>query len=286
VISARQSDFAYARRLQAVLEELTLEASGLFYPVRISVQEAPLGLGYNRRVMTSTGIRHCCNPHEYPLLSPGPAPDPTCSVVVLEQVGGPRRYVIWGIGAHPVCLGGTNRWVSGDWPGMANEQIEAGDPNLHALFVLGAAGDVHPWVATQESPDNVRHVAGSAAEFVKLLMQATRPFPGDTDVRLKSATRLLKSGSDRFLIAAWKVGPLRVLSLPVELFGDLGVAIRRAFDEPVLLVTNSNGWMGYWPTAKAYDQGGYEVEAAKSAGRNRGDGERLVRAIVQLARKL
>ncbi|MEO8613761.1 MAG: hypothetical protein ABI600_01355, partial [Luteolibacter sp.] len=89
------------------------------YPVRASYQAAPLGLAYDRRVRTAEGIKMCWNPQISESLSPMPAVDPTCSVLILRQVNGPRQFVLWSHGTHPVVLGRTSPWISADFPGRA-----------------------------------------------------------------------------------------------------------------------------------------------------------------------
>ncbi len=273
----------YLRDLTVKASEAAARAGGPLYPVRASVREAPLGIGYNRRVRTDEGVRHCWNPQEQFDLDPPPMPDPTCTVLLLEQVGGPRRYVLWSAGAHGVALGKTSRVVSGDWPGLACGMIEDLVPGGRAMFLAGASGNVHPWIATQESPEGALAVARAAASFVALVSQATRG--GGDDLAVISRT--VEIGRRELDLAAWRIGPCRLLAAPVELFQEPALTLRQRVGGPLVLATNANGWTGYWPTAEAYEEGGYEIELAKDLADRMPDGtERLIDELAALAEAL
>jgi hypothetical protein len=283
----------YAGFLRGRLVGAAAQAAGLTYPVRVTAQQAPLGLGYNRRVMTPAGLKHCWGPQEWPQLSPGPATDPACTVVLLRQENGPRSYLLWSLGAHPVVLGKTSRVVSADYPGLACKMLEEDLPGCRPMFLLGAAGDTHPWIATQEDPAQIRVVAKAAAAFVALLAQATRGLQSEIS-NLKSSTeaaeelriaaRTCRIGKNELDLAVWRLGPVWCVFAPVELFGALGADLRRQLPGPVLLATCANGWTGYFPTEAACAEGGYEVKGAWNF--TPGDGEKLVAALVDLAATL
>jgi hypothetical protein len=254
-------------------------ASGLTYPVSIGVRQAPFGIAYNRRVPVGRGkVRHCWNPQESPELDPAVSADPACVVAVLRQTNGPRRFIVFNMGAHGVCLGKTSRAVSADWPGAACRALDADQPHTHSLFVAGACGDAHPWIATQEDPGLMDRVGRAAAAFAAVLAEAAAPVKGAGD-HLACAARTVKFGHDELDLTAWNMGGLLLAAMPVELFASLGAAIRRLAGKPILLATCANGWHGYWPDRRAFAEGGYEVDGARQAGRKPGDGERFVRIV-------
>jgi hypothetical protein len=263
--------------LQQRVVAAVAQAAGLTYPVTVTAQQAPLGAGYNRRVVTADGLRHCWNPQEFPDLSPGPNPDPTCTVVVLRQTNGPRQFVLWNFGAHPVVLGKTSRVISADWPGRACHLIDEQLPGAHSLFLLGACGDVHPWIATQEEPAQVETVARPIAGLVTLLAQAGKVAGKETGLRIAAKTW---RGLD---LAVWNLAGVQLAAAPVELFSELSVQLRQQMPGPLLVATNTNGWTGYWPTRAAFAEGGYEVDGARQMGRKPGDGERLIATLAGLA---
>jgi hypothetical protein len=74
------------------------------------------------------------------------------------------------------------------------------------------------------------------------------------------------------------------VSLPGEIFVELGLAIKKASPFPeTLLAELANGSVGYVPDRPAYAQGNYEAVSARCAG---GSGEMLVDTAVRLLREL
>lgn len=259
-------------------------AAGLTAPSRLRVHQAPLGLGYNRRVTTADGVDLCWNPREQTNLAPAPAADPALVVASFEEAAGPRRRVVVNHGAHPVVLGKTSRVISADWPGALIAELESQHADVEACFALGACGDVHPWLATQADSAAVTVVGRAAAAHSALLLQAG----GEAHEvsRVSAVAETVTIGGTEVDLTAWRSGPLTWLSAPVELFAELGAQLRAAIPGPVLLATNSNGWTGYWPTEAAFAAGRYEVDAARAHGRDTGCGEALVAALMRLVARL
>ncbi len=280
-----RADRAYYRRLLVRIQEAVAQAAGLTFDVSVAAQQSPIGLAYNRRAVTPDGIQMCWNPQEQSHLEPLPAADPIGTVVVLSQIHGARRIILWSASAHPVVLGKTNRLVSADWPGAACGMIDAMGPHTQSLFMLGACAELHPWIATQENPVNVEPVARVAASTVALLAQAARPVGGKS-ATVRMATSVENIGGTTIEIAAWNIGPVTLLAAPVELFNGLGLIVRQAARVPLLVATNTNGWTGYWPDRAAFRQGGYEVEQARSMRRTAGDVDRLISRMIALVRSI
>lgn len=53
-----------------------------------------------------------------------------------------------------------------------------------------------------------------------------------------------------------------MLGVNAEVFSRFAADLRRAAARPVYVVGYANGVLGYLPTAAAYAEGGYEVDAA------------------------
>jgi hypothetical protein len=273
------AEVRYAGTLREKLCDAAARAAGLTFPVEAWVREAPLGLAYDRRVETPDGVKHCWGPQEWPDRVPETAHDVTCTVLMLRQTNGPRKNILWSLGAHPVVLGKTSRVISADYPGNACRLIDERLDGARSMFLLGAAGDTQPWIATQEDPAAVDTVAEAAASFVTLLSQGLRPAgPG-----LATACETVTIGEAELPLAVWRLGEAYVVACPVELFGELALDLRKRLDSPVLLATLANGWEGYWPTEQAFEEGGYEVSGAEHRGLSAGDGEKLIDALVRLA---
>jgi hypothetical protein len=273
----------YAAFLEGRLVDAAARASGLTYPVGVSAVCAPLGIGYTRRVRTRDGIKHCWNPLEFPDLVPDVSPDPTCTVVALRQPAGSRKFVLWSAGAHPVVLGKTSRVVSADWPGAACDMIDRSVAGARSMFLLGAAGEVHPWIATQEDPAQIEPVASAASSLVRLMVESgAGRFEPDPSFAI--ATRTWKCGQRQLDLAAWRIGPALLLFAPVELFASLSRELRARLKSPAIIATVSNGWCGYWPDKAAFAEGQYEVDA--TWGIKAGDGERLIAQMAELAEEV
>ncbi|MFW5698585.1 MAG: neutral/alkaline non-lysosomal ceramidase N-terminal domain-containing protein [Planctomycetota bacterium] len=279
--STQEPAAAYLARLECAVRAAAARAAGLLVPVQLRWRQADAGLGYARRVSGAQGMQHCWNPSEQVDLRPAAPADQTLSVLVFEQQGGPARWLLWALGVHPVVLGKTSRVVSPDYPGVANALLESWETDCRAQFLLGPAGDVHPWIATQGDPDQVMVVARAAAAQVALLARSGGRPVAATPLRIASLTR--RVGQTELALSVWRIGVLRLIAAPVELFSSLGATLRARIDGPVVIVSNANGWTGYWADASAYDHPQYEIAAGRSWNRERGDGEQLVEALVELA---
>jgi hypothetical protein len=251
------------------------------YPVRASWQAAPLGLSYDRRVRAAEGIAMCWNPQVFEDRQPVPAADPTCSLLLLRQDNGPRQFALWSHGSHPVVLGRTSPWISADFPGRACALIGEYLPGSQAIFFMGASGHSQPWISTQEDPAKLEPVARAAASFVALLAEGTRPLDSAASLAVHHGS--VETGAGKLDLTVIRTGGIRLIAVPVELFEELSLDLRRRSSEPVFLMTLANGWNGYLPHRAAFEEGGYEVEAALKQGYRPGDGEKLVDALLQLA---
>lgn len=274
----------YGVFLRESLREVVTLARGLLYPARIGVRTIPCALGYERRIPLGTTVQHCWNPHEQPHLRPPAATDPILTTVIFEQTGGPRRWILWNAGVHPVVLGKTYNHVSADYPGIACAMLERNCPDTEALFTLGAAGDNHPWIATQDRPTRLEPVARAAAAMVELVAHGT--IPEIMPATVQTAATTMEMGGHAHDLTVWSLGNLKVAAVPGELFGGLAEDLRERVEGGLLLITCANGWTGYWPTAQAFEQGGYEVENAIGGQINPGDGERLTVALAAMLESL
>ncbi len=268
-------------RLLAATADAAARAAGLLVPVEAASASAPCGLAYRRRVAQGAGVRLCWNPEEQADLAPLPGADPALSVLHLRRGVAGRSALLFNLGAHPVCLGKTSQVVSADWPGAARQAIARHLPGCQPLFALGACGDTHPWIATQDDPADLDILGDAVGGLSVALARSARIGTG-----LRTAAETVTIGGCTLPLAAWSVGGAIVLAAPVELFQTLSATLRKQIDRPLLLMTNANGWTGYWPAEADFAAGGYEVEAAAARGRRAGDGEALVEALAVLARRV
>jgi hypothetical protein len=268
----------WTRTLQTVLCKVARKASGLTEPCRLAVTELLVEFGYKRRTHKDGRARVCWNVHEWTDLAPQRQPDPTVSALVVEQASG-RRIVLWSAGVHPVCLGKTSNLVSADWPGAANRLLAEYLGDCEPMYVHGAAGEVHPVLATQDRPAALETVGRAVAAPLALALRGVHPaHPGR--LPLSSASVRLP-GEERAQIHVQRIGPATLLLLPLEWFASLAGQLRAAYDGCLLIATVSNGWEAYWPDREAFAEGGYEVDVAVGCGRTAGDGERVLEAALQ-----
>ena len=271
-----------AKDIRPSVMEAVRQAGALAFPVRAWIREAPLGIAYNRRVKMPDGkVRNCWGPQEWFPRQPENAPDPTCSVLVFRQQNGSRQYILWSVGAHPVGFGRVSRVVSGDYPGLACRMIEDYIPGARAIFALGPCGDTQPWVSTQEDPRQVKNLARCTASFVTLLTEAGRPVATKYP-EFKTAAKTIELGRTELDLVLWRLGEVWIVGCPGELFQELGLDLRKRLGGPVIFATVASGGGTYLPTKKAFEEGGYEVGAARRAF-GAGDGEKLMDEFVALA---
>ena len=86
------------------------------------------------------------------------------------------------------------------------------------------------------------------------------------------------------MVSAVAVGGLAFLGIAGEPFCELGKEIREKSPYPMTMVCcKTNGSEGYYPTAEAYDQGGYEPAGTRFP---KGIGEHLVEESIALLKKI
>jgi neutral ceramidase len=262
----------YARWLEEQLVVCSGQAASGVSPARVSLRSGSLALGYSRRVTGEGGlVRMAWNLREWNGPEPRPCDDPAFQVLRFERDKG--NILLWNAAAHAVVLGKRNNSVSADWPGATRERIEELCPGISAIFLHGAGGDVHPWLATGESPDDLAVVAEPAANLVALMASAPAGLAQPESLSIRSDT--IHTDSGNIELTALRIGPARLLAVPCELFGRTGAALRARFPD-LLLATTANGWSGYWPPEECFQEGGHEVAAAIEMGRQPADCRLLV----------
>jgi len=262
----------YWQQLQASVRHAVKEALADLAPTRLRAHTASLGFAYKRRVKTDNGIEMCWNPKETPERPIQPADDQTLTVLEMSRENG--DHLLFNIAAHPVVLGKYSNRISADWPGAACRQIELALPGARAAFFHGAGGDAHPKLATDNCPEDLDAVAAPVATLATLLKKSGGLYSEHNDFVAKEG--LFSFAENHIRMSAWRIGPLRILAFPGELFGSSGCWLREQVDGPLILSTTSNGWSGYWPPIEAFDDGGYETNAVLDFGVCRGDTERML----------
>jgi hypothetical protein len=212
-------------------------------------------------------------------------------VLYLETTDGRPLSVVLNFTAHPVVAMGLPS-VSADYPGAATALVERELPGALCLFTNGCAGNINPNEVGTNFTDveNIgRRLGQTALDCVERLKTASplsdtplavraeectlasRPCPTLAEARqtaemrpsFASARQLrlaqkLDEGPIRAEVQAMSVGPVRWVTLPGEPFVETGLALKQAGAS--FVVGYANGYVGYLPIRRAYDEGGYEVD--------------------------
>lgn len=234
------------------------------------------------------------------------AVDEALSVLYLEALTGQPQAVMVNYSAHPV-VAMLLPPVSADYPGALTASVEEGLDGATCLFVNGACGNVNS-IRVTTGFDDVAWIGrtlgrGTLDEIARLkngpplrstrvaydtdrLELDPRPCPPLEEAEKTSArspssenrralrlARKLAEGSLQVEVQAMALGRLRWVALPGEVFVETGLAIKRA--GAWFVTGNANGWVGYFPIHRAYEEGGYEVVAGPWSRVAPGSAERL-----------
>lgn len=210
-------------------------------------------------------------------LNPDGPVDRQIGLVRLDHPDGRPLALIANYAMHGTVMGGQFMEISGDGPGTVAAYVES-KLGVPMLYINGAAGNIAPIYSVYPNPKS-----GHLSEFNVLLgdriLEANRSLKApDGPVRLQSAEAFIET--PRKAGMGWPVGleryatkdnlvriPVRYLRLndtvfwgaPVEMFCELAFAVRNASPfRHTFFFGYTNGWLGYLPTAKAFEEGGYE----------------------------
>ena len=163
---------------------------------------------------------------------------------------------------HEMCI----KFISPDYPGEMSLILERSHPPAVALFLSGCAGNINP-VLVSDGPQGSQRHGRELAKVVERALGATRP--GEVhEIRLTRRSLALPARSGegplaaplRTGICAVRLGEAALVFIPGEPFVEIGLAIRRAspcaFTAVVACAEDS---IGYIPTDRAFDEGGYEL---------------------------
>ncbi len=276
----------YAGIKEAILSSLSDPQPAVLNAGREKIEDA----GYNRRDWdaNSTGV------------------DWDAEILRVDDDAGTPLTILYNFGMHCVDLPPENRLYSADWPYYANLMIkQRAVLPLDPIFFQGNAGNVNP----ANQPFNVRatntfkdakltgdRVGKKVGEIAKTLHPLKAgPIQGkfhtialapDDPEKLEDytwVTRDMREGGAVALadLQVLQLGDLVIFAVPGELFGELGVALKEAVaPRPAWVVNYANDYIGYLPTRKAFQAGGYE---AMMMGLSESAGEEVVNALKSMA---
>ena len=240
-------------------------------PARLSIATTTSNANINRRARDVDGkISLGLNPD-------GPVDRQVNLLRVTRPDGSPIALVV-NYAMHGTVMSGQNLKISGDGPGVVAAYLEE-QLGGAVLYVNGAAGNIAPIYSVYADPSS-----GHLSQFRVLLgdrvIAAVRTMPAGTDrVTIRRTQQFVETTRRDDLVwpdelAAFATPdrqriklPIQFVSIndtviwsaPVEMFCEIAMNIRqRSPFKQTFYFGYTNGWFGYLPTAKGFEEGGYE----------------------------
>lgn len=276
----------YLDELETRLAEGVRRARADLRPVRLRLGRGEVDIAFNRRVVRDDGsVDMVWNQNDGARIPYGPV-DPDVEVVRIDDAAdGTPLAILVHYACHAVVLGNGNRYLSADFPGAMARYLEEAFPGATALFLQGAAGDLDPYVATQNSFAPVTRQGEELGREAERVARQIESDDGIDAARLRWTRRPLtarRHGAPAETIATavevLQVGDeLAFVGMPGEPFVDLQLDLQRR--SPVahtLLLGYTNGYAGYLPTRAASLEGGYGASYGHTLHMAPGIGEAMV----------
>ncbi len=245
------------------IADAVVQAHACRQPATVAFTSVRVPLNYNRRVRDSGGrVRGIAGYRAG--VTEGPT-DPELAVLRLKDPDGTDRAVIFRYTAHALTVGPGNLFYSADFPGQAAAVIEKAHPGCTALFLNGAAGNVHPrecmrpdFVLMEKVGNELGRAVLASLDGARELLESSLAFsrcelcfPNRADANLMVDVE----------VSALAVGPVLFGFAPGEMFVEFQLRfIRELAPSPAVFVGYADGWPGYVPTRESYAEGGYGVD--------------------------
>lgn len=291
-------DHAYLERVEKGLILGIQEARSKLVPATLEAGTGMAMANINRRAPNAKGgIALGLNPY-------GPA-DRQIGLVRLKRSDGSLLALIVNYAMHGTVLSGKNLLISGDAPGVVAAYVEEklGAP---MLYINGAAGNMAPiYTGRDDFPSS--HIQEFTVLLGDRILAANRDMaPRAQPVQLVTGEKIVetprkpnlgwddslgsyaRTADDGSALVRLPVRFLRVSNevviwaAPVELFCEIAIDVRNASPFPVTFYFGyANGWLGYFPTAQAFSEGGYEPKTSAFTARAEGDLREAVLSYLQ-----
>ncbi len=284
-------DRDYTSMVTRTLIDAVRTAGTNLEPARIAFGTGVSMANINRRARDADGkISLGLNPD-------GPA-DRTVNLIRLDRPDGSLIALVANYAMHGTVMNGQNLKISGDAPGTVTAYLEEKLGGT-VLYINGAAGDIAPIYSVYPDPSS-----GHLSQFKvllgdRILAAVAALGTGTSTVTMRFAASTIDTPRRDGLawpdeLAAYAGAgtrptvrlPLRFLAIndtviwsaPVELFGEIAMDVRdRSPFSRTFYFGYTNGWFGYLPTAKAFEEGGYEPRTSPFTSRVEAD---LTQAVV------
>jgi hypothetical protein len=263
---------AWSKHLAQSIAATIRDATDAARPCRLTMgSHLTSGMTLNRRIQTTKGIRsvrHPIPPDEF--IGPeGPTDDMVRVAAFVDGTDKPVAMLI-NFTAHPViemCI----KQMSPDYPGEMCLQLEQRHPDAMPLFLQGACGNINPPNVGTGAEDSRQYGHQLADAVDEALKNSTLADGDELLLRWRSVALPLRSDEEQpegkslsTRIAAAKIGNAAMVFLPGEPFVEIALAIHKASPFPFTAVVGySDDYIGYVPTDRAFDNGGYEVKPGR-----------------------
>ncbi len=285
----RQATLDYTARLYDRMADVARAALADLKPATLAWGRGKCDFVRNRRLYHEDGRYRGMGPN------PNKEVDDTVPVLRVSDPGGKPRAIVFGCACHPVTFGPENLKLSGDYASFAQEEIEANNPGVQAMFVQGCGADANSDPRCgPEAEKNARLQGKSlAAEVCRVVAGSLKPVRGplgikfrEVDLPLKpappveelkkmsgamahNATRMLAAlergeplpSHHTHPLAVWQFGEdLTFVALSGEVVSGHARSIAQALGGDRLWVAGySNEVDGYVPDSTIVAEGGYEA---------------------------
>ena len=258
-------DMPFVRTIEENIAEAALRALDTMKPVTMSWAKTTLQINHNRRVVNEDG--KSVMQMEYDADKATGCTDRDLHVIRFDDEAGTPAAVVYHFTAHALTLGPGNEKFSADYPGYASRLIEEACSPATAHFLNGAAGNIHPRECMRDGTDARDRIGQALGDAVvgafRSCRAVTNPALAVASESFTFQHRLDPSLAVPVESDILKIGPLVFGLVPGEFFVEHQLAFKEAIaPRPGTLVGYANGWPGYVPTEKAYEEGGYGVDAA------------------------
>jgi len=308
-----------AKVIDAVVESVVRAADGMG-PAEVGFGSTQVGgICENRRRLKGPDDAFnvwALRPEELEKCPPaGPVDEELVLLAVRKASGGPLA-LLWNFTLHAHAFGGNSKRVCADYPYYVWQKLATAlGGNLTSVYTAGACGDINR--RAEADPQSIVDRLGEA--LIKLYGNlsfssnvALRARLKTMDVPLRDFSvfqeqeirrklpkamevcreewqilRELNERSVQTVVHAMAMGDFAVAAVPGEYFCALGLEVKkRSPFARTILAELSNDYVGYIPTAKAFDEGGYELFNLRSSKVARGTGERMAEELLRLLGEL
>jgi hypothetical protein len=296
--SDHEWDREYTTFATNALIDAVLKARDTLEPARLAMATTTASANINRRARDVDGkISLGLNPD-------GPV-DRQVNLIRLQRPDGTPIALVVNYAMHGTVMSGQNLKISGDAPGVVAAYVEQQLGGI-VLYVNGASGNIAPIYSVYPDASS-----GHLSEFRVLLgdkvIAAARAMPaGIGRVTIRHGSEAIETPRRPDLVwsdelAAFSTPdrtrirlPVRYVALndtvlwaaPVEMFCEIAMSIReRSPFKQTFYFGYTGGWFGYLPTAKAFEEGGYEPRTSPFTAHAEGDLTTAVTAFLRKFRK-